>query len=74
MLADRSLNWNIQQGYNASNKSTSGNIGVDYQSSRGDISGGYGYDHYSNHYNYSLRGGMIAHAGGLTLSRFLGES
>ncbi|EPN4484060.1 fimbria/pilus outer membrane usher protein [Klebsiella aerogenes] len=74
MLADRSLNWNIQQGYNASNKSTSGNIGVDYQSSRGDISSGYGYDHYSNHYNYSLRGGMIAHAGGLTLSRFLGES
>ena len=74
MLADRSLSWNVQQGYNASNKSASGNIGVDYQSSKGDISAGYGYDHYSNHYNYSLRGGMIAHAGGLTFSRFLGES
>lgn len=38
------------------------------------MAGGYGYDRYSNHYNYSLRGGMVAHAGGLTLSRFLGES
>ncbi len=41
---------------------------------KGDVAGGYGYDRYSNHYNCSLRWGMVAHAGGLTLSRFLGES
>lgn len=74
MLADRSLNWNVQQGYNASDKSISGNIGLDYQGTKGEITGGYGYDRYSQHYNYTLRGGMVAHSGGVTLSRFLGES
>lgn len=74
MLADRSLNWNVQQGYNASDKSTSGNLGVSYQGSKGEITGGYGYDRYSNRYNYTLRGGMVAHSGGVTFSRFLGES
>ncbi|MBA0900727.1 fimbria/pilus outer membrane usher protein, partial [Escherichia coli] len=71
---DRSLNWSLMEGYNTQDKSTSGNLSVNYQSSKGDVAGGYGYDRYSNHYNYSLRGGMVAHAGGLTLSRFLGES
>ncbi|EPV8395274.1 fimbria/pilus outer membrane usher protein [Klebsiella aerogenes] len=74
MLADRSLNWNVQQGYDASDKTISGNIGVGYQGSRGEVTAGYGYDRYSNHYNYTLRGGMVAHSGGLTFSRFLGES
>ena len=71
---DRSLNWSLMEGYNTKDKSTSGNLSVNYQGSKGDVAGGYGYDRYSNHYNYSLRGGMVAHAGGLTLSRFLGES
>lgn len=74
MLADRSLNWNVQQGYNASDKSISGNIGLDYQGTKGEVTGGYGYDRYSQHYNYTLRGGMVAHSGGVTFSRFLGES
>lgn len=74
MLADRSLNWNAQQGYDATDKSISGNIGLDYQGAKGEVTGGYGYDRYSQHYNYTLRGGMVAHSGGVTLSRFLGES
>lgn len=74
MLADRSLNWNVQQSYDASDKSISGNIGLDYQGSKGELTGGYGYDRYSQHYNYTLRGGMVVHSGGVTLSRFLGES
>ena len=73
-LEDRSLNWSVMEGYNSQDKSTSGNLSVNYQGAKGDVAAGYGYDHYSNHYNYSLRGGMVAHAGGLTLSRFLGES
>ncbi|EPH2696219.1 fimbria/pilus outer membrane usher protein [Klebsiella aerogenes] len=74
MLADRSLNWNVQQGYDATDKSISGNIALDYQGAKGEVTGGYGYDRYSQHYNYTLRGGMVAHSGGVTLSRFLGES
>lgn len=73
-FADRSLNWNVQEGYNASDKSTSGNVSLNYQGSKGEVAAGYGYDSYSSHYNYSLRGGMLAHSGGITLSRYLGES
>ena len=73
-FADRSLNWNVQEGYNASDKSTSGNINLNYQGSKGEVTAGYGYDSNSAHYNYSLRGGMLAHSGGITLSRYLGES
>ncbi|MWT36736.1 fimbria/pilus outer membrane usher protein, partial [Escherichia coli] len=58
---DRSLNWSVLEGYNTQDKSTSGNLSVNYQGSKGDVAGGYGYDRYSNHYNYSLRGGMVAH-------------
>jgi outer membrane usher protein len=73
-FADRSLNWNMQEGYNASDKRTSGNVNLNYQGSKGEVTAGYGYDSYSAHYNYSLRGGMVAHSGGITLSRYLGES
>lgn len=73
-FADRSLNWSVQEGYNASDKSTSGNINVNYQGAKGEVAVGYGYDSYSTRYNYSLRGGMVAHSGGITLSRYLGES
>lgn len=73
-FADRSLNWNVQEGYNASDKGTSGNVNLNYQGSKGEVAAGYGYDSYTSHYNYSLRGGMLAHSGGITLSRYLGES
>lgn len=73
-FTDRSLNWNVQEGYNASDKSTSGNVNLNYQGSKGEAAAGYGYDSYSSHYNYSLRGGMVAHSGGVTFSRYLGES
>ncbi|MCS5960520.1 fimbria/pilus outer membrane usher protein [Klebsiella pneumoniae subsp. pneumoniae] len=72
---DRSLNWSVLEGYNTQDKSTSGNPSASTtRGSKGDVAGGYGYDRYSNHYNYSLPRGMVAHTGGLTLSRFLGES
>ncbi|MBA7931401.1 fimbrial biogenesis outer membrane usher protein [Klebsiella sp. RHBSTW-00215] len=73
-LTDRSLNWNVQEGYNANDRSTSGNVNLNYQGSKGEVAAGYGYDSYSSHYNYSLRGGMVAHSGGVTFSRYLGES
>uniref|UniRef100_UPI002FD842A3 fimbria/pilus outer membrane usher protein n=1 Tax=Kluyvera sp. CHPC 1.251 TaxID=2995175 RepID=UPI002FD842A3 len=73
-LADRTLNWSVQEGYDSNNKSTSGNLNLSYQNSKTEMSGGYGYDSYSNRYNYALRGGMMLHSGGLTLSRPLGES
>ncbi|CCJ95724.1 fimbria/pilus outer membrane usher protein [Cronobacter malonaticus] len=73
-LADNSLNWQVQEGYNAANRKTNGNASLNYQSSWGDVSGGYGYDNYTSRYNYALRGGMVAHADGLTFSRTLNES
>lgn len=73
-FADRSLNWSVLEGDNASDKSTSGNVNLNYQGAKGEVTAGYGYDSYSSRYNYSLRGGMVAHSGGITLSRYLGES
>ena len=73
-FADRSLNWGVQEGYDSNNNHSSGNLNLNYQGSKAEVAGGYGYDSYSNRYNYSLRGGMMLHSGGLTLSRPLGES
>jgi outer membrane usher protein len=58
-FADRSLNWNVQEGYNASDKGTSGNVNLNYQGSRGEVAAGYGYDSYSSHYNYSFAVGWL---------------
>lgn len=73
-LAGNSLNWQVQEGYNATNKKTNGNVSLNYQNSWGEMSGGYGYDNFTSRYNYALRGGMVAHADGLTFSRTLNES
>lgn len=70
---DRSLSWSAQEGYDTQDKSTSGNLNMGYQGSQGEITAGYGYDNYSTHYNYGLRGGMLLHAGGLTLGRTLSD-
>ncbi|ELY4158352.1 fimbrial biogenesis outer membrane usher protein [Cronobacter turicensis] len=73
-FADNSLNWQVQEGYNATSRKTNGNVSLNYQSAWGDVSGGYGYDNFTSRYSYALRGGMVAHADGLTLSRTLNES
>jgi len=71
---DNSLNWQVQEGYTSDTRKTSGNVNASYQGSKGNITGGYGYDQYNERFNYGLQGGMVAHSGGVTLSRSLNET
>ncbi|MCT4706575.1 fimbrial biogenesis outer membrane usher protein [Enterobacteriaceae bacterium H16N7] len=73
-LQDHQLNWQVSEGYDADAKATNGNVTVGYQSSYADVSAGYSYDDYSRRLNYSLRGGMVAHSNGVTLTRQLNDS
>jgi len=73
-FADNSLSWQAQEGYTTDTRSTSGNLSLAYQHASANLSASYGYDDYSNYYNYAIRGGVLAHAQGITLSRSLNET
>lgn len=73
-MQQNQLNWQVSEGYNADSEATNGNVTVGYQSSYADVSAGYSYDDYSRRLNYSLRGGMVVHSGGITLARQLNDS
>lgn len=45
-----------------------------YQGSFGTVSGGYNYDNHTQQVNYQLQGGVIGHAGGITLAQSLSET
>jgi outer membrane usher protein len=71
-LADNNLSWSVRQGY-ASTRS-SGNLSANYRGGYGEVSGGYSYDRNMRQVNYGLRGGIVAHPNGITLSQPLGQS
>lgn len=73
-LEGNNLNWNVQQGYDNADGSTSGNLNADYKGTYGEVNGGYNYDQDTQRVNYGISGGMIAHKDGLTLSQPLGET
>ncbi len=51
-----------------------GSMNATYQGSFGTVSGGYNYDNDSQQINYQLQGGIIGHAGGITLAQSLPET
>ncbi len=61
---DRSLNWSLQEGYNTQDKSTSGNLSVNYQGAKAMSPAAMATTTTAITTHYSLRGGMVAHAGG----------
>ncbi|EAP0878304.1 fimbrial biogenesis outer membrane usher protein [Salmonella enterica subsp. enterica] len=73
-LADNNLSYNIQQSYTNHGAGGSGNINADYKGGQGEITGGYNYDDDSRQVNYGLKGGIVVHPHGLTLSQPLGDS
>ncbi|MDC9597263.1 fimbria/pilus outer membrane usher protein [Xenorhabdus anantnagensis] len=68
------LNYSLQQSHSNNGQRTSGNINLNYKSCYGVLSGGYHYSDDSQQVNYALRGGIVAHRHGLTLSQPLGET
>ncbi len=73
-LEDHNLNYSVQEGYGSNGVGNSGNASLDYQGGFGNASVGYNYNRDSQQVNYDLRGGIIAHSEGITLSQPLGES
>lgn len=73
-LADNNLSYSLQQSYTNHGVGGSGNISADYKGGQGEITGGYNYDDDTQQVNYGLKGGIVAHPHGITLSQPLGES
>ncbi|ECE5989968.1 fimbrial biogenesis outer membrane usher protein [Salmonella enterica subsp. salamae] len=73
-LADNNLSYSLQQSYTNHGTGGSGNINADYKGGQGEITGGYNYDDDSQQVNYGLKGGVVVHPHGMTLSQPLGES
>ncbi|MBB1202348.1 outer membrane usher protein LpfC [Enterobacteriaceae bacterium 89] len=73
-LDDKNLTYNIQQGYTSEDKSNSGSASLSYQGASGNMDVGYNYSKDNQQVNYSLRGGVIVHGDGVTLSQPLNET
>ncbi|WP_099141644.1 fimbria/pilus outer membrane usher protein [Xenorhabdus kozodoii] len=68
------LNYSLQQSHSNHGQDSSGNINLSYKGCYGVLSGGYHYSDNSRQMSYGLRGGVVAHRHGLTLSQPLGET
>lgn len=73
-LEGNALNWNIRQGYGSEDPGYTGSLNADYKGGYAEVSGGYSYDRNQQRVNYSLAGGVLAHADGITFSQPLGET
>ncbi len=73
-LEEHNLNYSVQEGYGSNGVGNSGSVNLDYQGGVGSASLGYNYNRDGQQVNYGLRGGVIAHSEGITLSQPLGES
>ncbi|WP_099116317.1 fimbria/pilus outer membrane usher protein [Xenorhabdus ishibashii] len=68
------LNYSLQQNHSNDGQGTSSDINLNYKGCYGVLSGGYHYGDDSQQMSYGLRGGVVAHRHGLTLSQPLGET
>lgn len=66
---DRSLNWNVQEGYSEADKKTNGGVSANYKGRYSQLTGGYAYDANVNRLNYGVQGGVLIHSGGITFSQ-----
>ncbi|GKX59064.1 fimbria/pilus outer membrane usher protein [Leminorella grimontii] len=74
LLEGDRLSYGIQQSYANQGGGYSGNASLNYKGTYGELSGGYNYDEGGNQVTYGVKGGMVLHQYGLTLSQPLGES
>lgn len=73
LLERNNLSYSVYQGY-SSQGSSSSNVNLDYRGGRGEANLGYAYDMTQHRVNYGIRGGILLHENGLTLSQPLGET
>ncbi|ENK0733586.1 fimbria/pilus outer membrane usher protein, partial [Escherichia coli] len=59
---------------NSHDDEVGGNMSLTYDGSYGTVNGSYNYSQNSQRLNYGIRGGILAHSEGVTLSQELGET
>lgn len=74
LLAERNLNYSVQQGYGNHGAGGNGNAGLRYQGSYGNSNVGYNYSQGYRQFNYGISGGIVAHRHGITFSQPLGDT
>ncbi len=74
LLEDNNLNYNVQQGYANKGEGASGSASVNYQGGYGEAGAGYNYGRNWQQVTYTVRGGVLAHQNGITLSQPLGQT
>ncbi|CCJ83370.1 type 1 fimbriae anchoring protein FimD [Cronobacter dublinensis 1210] len=72
-LAQNNLNWSVQQSRDASG-ADSRSLNVNYRGAKGSLGGSYSRDRWQQTTSYSLQGGVVMHADGVTFSQPLGET
>lgn len=74
LLDDGNLNYSLQQSVANQGGGENGGVDLNYQGTYGNASAGYRYGQGSKQLNYALRGGLVVHGNGITLSQPLGET
>jgi outer membrane usher protein len=73
-LQDNRLNWSVSEGYENQGSGESGSLSASYNGSKAQVNGSYSHDKYSQQVNGGIRGGVVVHPYGVTLSRSLGDT
>lgn len=74
LLENQNLSYNLQQSYASDDDVYSGNMSMGYDGTYGSLSGSYAYSPDSQRVNYGVKGGVLVHSGGVTLSQSMGET
>lgn len=74
LLEGNNLTYSVNQTYSSQDKVYGGYANLGYTGERGIISGNYAYDKHQETLNYDVRGGVLLHQEGLTLSQEMDET
>ncbi|MCQ4967844.1 fimbria/pilus outer membrane usher protein [Atlantibacter hermannii] len=74
LLDGNNLSYSVNQTYTSQDHVYGGYANLGYTGERGSLSGNYAYDKHQQTLNYDLRGGLLLHENGLTLSQEMDET
>lgn len=74
LMDDNNLSYSVQQGYTMKGDGATGMASLNHQGRYANSGIGYSYGRHYQQVNYSLSGGVVAHADGVTLSQPLGDT
>lgn len=74
LLDDNNLSYSVQQGYTTKGDGATGMASLSHQGRYANSNIGYSYGKHYQQVNYGLSGGVVAHAGGVTLGQPLGDT